>query len=124
MVKTTSIRGFLLLYAVAGLKPLRPHSLRYGEEQRQLSHWLAKVVGAARDDYRLAVEIAHCRGLVKGYGDTHERGRANYEAIIATLTSLRGKADAAATIANLRKAAIADDTGVKLRQAVAALRAA
>ena len=124
VVKTTSIRGFLLLYAVAGLKPLRPHSLRYGEEQRQLSHWLANVVGAARGDYRLAVEIAHCRGLVKGYGDTHERGRANYEAIIATLPSLRGKADAAATIANLRKAAIADDTGIKLRQAVGALRAA
>ena len=28
---------------------------------------------------------AECRNLVKGYGDTHERGSANYAAIIAVL---------------------------------------
>ena len=34
VVKTTSLRGFLLLYVVAALKPLRPRSLRYGVEQQ------------------------------------------------------------------------------------------
>ena len=121
MVKTTSLRGFLLLYMVASLKPLRRRSLRYCEEQKQLAEWLDTVVEIARTDYALAVEIAHCRGLVKGYGDTHERGLANYRSIMAQLARLRGRADAAATVASLRKAAVADDSGGKLSQAVEAL---
>lgn len=124
VVKTTSIRGFLLLYIVASLKPLRPRSLRFGEEQKQLAAWLDTIRETATTDYPLAIEVAHCRNLVKGYGDTHERGRKNYDAIVALLPSLRGRADAAATIADLRKAAVADDTGGKLRQAIGSLRAA
>jgi len=123
-VKTTSIRGFLLLYVVASLKPLRPRSLRYGEEQKGLQDWLDAVSATAAKNYDLAVEVAAARNLVKGYGDTHERGRARFETLIAALPGLIGRADGAAKLAALRKAANADDTGAALAAAVAGLNAA
>jgi indolepyruvate ferredoxin oxidoreductase, beta subunit len=122
-VKTTSIRGFLLLYVVAALKPLRPRSLRYGEEQSALQQWLDTIAITAPKNYDLAVEVAAARNLVKGYGDTHERGRARFETLMKTLPSLVNGPDGAAKLAALRKAANADDTGAALAAAVASLAA-
>ena len=121
-VKTTSLRGFLLLYTVAALKPLRPNSLRYGEEQKSLEGWLDTITATASKNYDLAVEVAAARNLVKGYGDTHERGRARFETLIKTLPQLIGRQDGAAKLAALRKAANADDTGAALATAVAGLQ--
>ena len=120
-VKTTSLRGFLLLYTVAALKPLRPKSLRYGEEQKSLEEWLETITATASKNYDLAVEVAAARNLVKGYGDTHERGRARFETLIKTLPQLIGRQEGAAKLAALRKAANADDTGAALATAVAGL---
>jgi indolepyruvate ferredoxin oxidoreductase beta subunit len=85
VVKTTSIGGFLMLFAVASLKPLRRRSLRHAAEQAQIESWLAQVVDVAGAHYDLAVEVAECRNLVKGYGDTHARGQENYAAIMDAL---------------------------------------
>jgi len=41
IVKTTSLRGYLLLYAVASLRATRPFSLRYSIEQERISAWLS-----------------------------------------------------------------------------------
>src|SRR5262245_19113713 len=120
-VKTTSISGFLLLYIVAALKPLRSKSLRYGEEQSALQHWLDTVTATAAKNYDLTVEVAAARNLVKGYGDTHERGRARFDTLMKMLPDLVGRQDGAAKLASLRKAANADDTGAALAAAVAAL---
>lgn len=122
VVKTSSLRGFLLLYMVAALKPLRPRSLRYGVEQQHLEDWLATVRRMAATHYDLAVEIAAARNLVKGYGDTHERGRARFETLMGLLPSLAQHPDGAAQLATLRKAANADDTGAALNTAIAALK--
>ena len=122
-VKTTSLRGFLLLYAVAALKPLRPKSLRYGEEQKSLEEWLETLTATAHKNYDLAIEVAAARNLVKGYGDTHERGRARFAALIKTLPQLIGRQDGAAKLAALRKAANADDSGAALAAAIAELNA-
>ncbi|MFN3348080.1 indolepyruvate oxidoreductase subunit beta family protein, partial [Pseudorhodoplanes sp.] len=94
-VKTSSVRGFLLLYLVASMKPLRPRSLRWTDEEKRQSEWLAKVVEIAHEDYPLAVEAAHLIGLVKGYGDTHERGRQKYETLMALIPTLRARGNAA-----------------------------
>jgi indolepyruvate ferredoxin oxidoreductase beta subunit len=59
---------------------------------------------------------------VKGYGDTHERGRDRFNDLMAVLPGLAGRPDAAERLAGLRKAANADDTGAALKQAIAALR--
>jgi indolepyruvate ferredoxin oxidoreductase beta subunit len=121
-VKTTSLRGFLLLYMVAAFKPLRPRSLRFEVEQAELNQWLATLLRVAEQDYDLAVEIAACRNLVKGYGDTHERGRARFDELMAALPDLAARADAAGRLAGLRKAANSDDTGAALKTAIDALR--
>jgi indolepyruvate ferredoxin oxidoreductase beta subunit len=118
VVKTSALRGFLLLYIVASLKPLRPHSLRYGVEQEYLEDWLGIVQRTAATHYDLAVEVAATRNLVKGYGDTHERGRARFETLMAMLPTFSQRSDGAAQLAALRKAANADDTGVALDAAI------
>jgi indolepyruvate ferredoxin oxidoreductase, beta subunit len=122
-VKTTSIHGFLLLYVVAALKPLRSRSLRYEVEQKALEEWLDTVIRTAEKNYDLAVEVAACRGLVKGYGDTNERARARYDTLVKTLPELSERADGAAQLVCLRKAANADETGLALAAALQALKA-
>ena len=121
IVKTTSIRGFLQLYMVASLKPWRRRSLRYEAEQAHLDAWLARLCRIAARDYGLAVEFAECRNLVKGYGDTHARGKANFERIVALLDPVSGQPQPARALAELRAAALADETGGKLTETVGRL---
>jgi indolepyruvate ferredoxin oxidoreductase beta subunit len=120
-VKTSSIRGFLMLYTVASLKPWRQKSLRFPEEQKRIEGWLDKVIEIAPKDYPLAVELAYAIGMVKGYGDTHERGRGRYETLMAMLPKLIAGGDAAKQVATLRKAAAADESGAAFKKAVAAI---
>ena len=121
VVKTTSIRGFLQLYLVASLKARRRSSLRFVEEEARLTLWLERIVATAAKDYALAVEIAECRGLVKGYGDTHERGLASYETILGLVDHIAKGPEPANRVSELRKAAVADDSGSALKAAVAKL---
>ena len=79
VVKTVSLRGFLLLYMVAAFKPLRPRSLRYQVEQRIWRNGSRPCCASPRRTTISRVEVAAARNLVKGYGDTHERGRARFE---------------------------------------------
>ena len=121
VVRTTTILGFLQLYAVAALKPLRPGSLRFAREQAFLQSWLDAVRRTAASDYALAVEVAACRNLVKGYGETHERGRARFDTLIAMLPQMAAFPNAAEVMRELRKAAVADDSGLALDDAIARL---
>ncbi|MCC6777759.1 MAG: indolepyruvate oxidoreductase subunit beta family protein [Hyphomicrobiales bacterium] len=121
IVKTSSVGGFLLLYALSSLKPLRRRSLRFADEQVAIERWLDLVADTATRDPALALEVARMRGLVRGYGDTHARGRAKYEKLAAVLPSLHGRSDAAATLSSLIKAALADEEGRALTAAIAGL---
>ncbi len=118
IIETTSIRGFLLLYAVASLKSRRRSSMRYAREQADLESWLQVIADVTVRDAALAAEVAELRNLVKGYSDTHARGSANYAAIMELVPSLQG-AQAAQDLAQLRKLALADDSGVRLQEAIA-----
>jgi indolepyruvate ferredoxin oxidoreductase beta subunit len=121
IVTTTSVHGFLLLYLVASLKSLRPRSLRFTAEQAAIDQWLAVVRDTAAADAALAAEVAEARNLVRGYGDTHERGRARFETLVGALPQVAGLPDAAARLAGLRKAAQADESGGELARAIGAL---
>ncbi len=121
IVRTTSVGGFLLLYLLARLKGRRRGTLRFAAEQAALTQWLALVTETAKTDYALAVEVARARALVKGYGDTHARGQAKYARLVDLLPRLHGHPNAAAQMAGLIKAALADEDGKALEQAVAAL---
>ena len=119
VIKTTSVGGFLLLYALSQLKPLRRRSLRFAAEQAALTDWLDLVAETARSDYALALQVARMRSLVKGYGDTHERGRAKFDKLAALVPRLRGQDDSGARLEGLVKAALADEGDEALDKAIA-----
>jgi len=103
-VKTSGVFGYLLVRALAWLRPWRPRSLRYAEEQALIERWLTAVRGAAPGSTALALEIVACAGLLKGYGETNRRGRSNFLAILDALVENPATADAAAQAAAIRKA--------------------
>jgi indolepyruvate ferredoxin oxidoreductase beta subunit len=116
-VKTSGVLGYLMVRALAWLKPWRPRSFRYAEEQKLIERWLAHVREAAKKNVPLALEIAECARLIKGYGETHRRGKANFLAILDALVENPATADAAAQAAAIRKAreaALADPEGKAL----------
>jgi len=116
-IKTSSLFGYLLVRSLAWLRPWRPMSYRYGEEQQLIERWLAHVAGAAQRDVALASEIAMCANLVKGYGETHRRGKGNFLAILDALVENPPTADPreqAAAIRKAREAALADPEGQAL----------
>lgn len=84
-VETTSLRWFFILRTLAGMRPFRPRSLRYQEEQERIETWLLRVRQAAEADTDLAVELVRCQRLIKGYGDTFERGLGNFQRIMEKL---------------------------------------
>lgn len=113
-VKTTRLRWFLVLRTVAKFRPLRRHSLRFVEEQERIGHWLNDVHEAARQDLEVALELVRCQRLIKGYGDTFERGLSNFNAIRAGFMSLPAAQRTAGWLAEARQKALADDRGTAL----------
>jgi indolepyruvate ferredoxin oxidoreductase, beta subunit len=121
-ISTTSIGGFALLRGIAAFRRFRRASLRYQIENRRIEAWLIQIAEIATENYDLAVELAECQTLVKGYGDTHERGWSSFSQISALAPGLIGQPDGAARLRSLREAALADDSGTQLERAIAALR--
>lgn len=120
-VTTTRIGGFMLLYLLARLRPLRRHTYRFALEQDRIEAWMANAVNAGRIDAALGLEIIRCHRLVKGYGDTHARGLHNFGAVMQVLPDLIGRRDAAQLLHGLRDAALSDDEGRNLSKALAAI---
>src|SRR5262249_14983926 len=97
---------------------------RYAEEQRAIESWLSLIARAAQSSAELALEIAECARLIKGYGDTHKRGSQNFEAIethlilpaLAGHIPLRRAIDA---IASASAAALTDPDGESLARCLA-----
>jgi indolepyruvate ferredoxin oxidoreductase beta subunit len=58
---------------------------RYAEEQALIERWLRAIRAAAARDLQLALEIALCGRLIKGYGDTNRRAKASFLRIFDTL---------------------------------------
>lgn len=121
IVETTSLSGFLQLYLISSLRPLRRRALRFLRERALMNSWLAELAPVAREDYALACEIAMCPRLLKGYGDTHARGSTNFASVMGAVPALKGRPNAARELRSLRDAALADDTGEKLASAMRAL---
>ena len=118
-VRTSGVFGYLLMRSLAWLKPWRPRSLRYAEEQALIERWLGAIRDATPKSTVLALEIAQCAGLLKGYGETHRRGLGNFLAIFDALVENPATADPAeqaAAIRKAREAALADPEGLALEQ--------
>ncbi len=136
-VATTSVRGSLMLRTLAWLRPLRRRSSRFIEEQAQIERWIGALLkvlsgsgpGAATAGSdtqglaRLALEIAECPRVLKGYGETHARGRRSFAAMMDTLIDRplgagESATDRAAALRRAREAALADPEGRSLAQAL------
>jgi len=82
------------------------------------------------DDVRqaeLALEIAECARLIKGYGETHRRAKANFLRIMDTLVeggTFQNERARAVAIAKAREAALADPEGKALQKVLASAEGA
>jgi len=112
--------GMIALRVLASLKWLRPHGSRYAQEQTMIERWLAGIADGARRDAALGLEIARCGRLIKGYGSTNERGKANLLHVLDHLAQGADPMVAARAIADAREAALADDLGTALDAALVA----
>ncbi|MEJ1964691.1 MAG: indolepyruvate oxidoreductase subunit beta family protein [Gammaproteobacteria bacterium] len=120
-IRTGTLSGFLLLYLLAGMRRWRRGTLRFHEENARLESWLVNISRLAPANYALAVELARAQRLIKGYGDTHERGWKNFCALTNRLDVLAARPDGAARLAQLQKAALSDEEGSALARELAAL---
>ncbi|HEV7714765.1 MAG TPA: indolepyruvate oxidoreductase subunit beta family protein [Steroidobacteraceae bacterium] len=118
-IRTSTIRGFLMLHALASLRRWRRGTLRFREENSRIEEWLARIERLAANNYALAVELARAQRLVKGYGETHERGWKNFSALVERLEVLAARPDGAAVLARLQDAALADEAGQALARELA-----
>jgi indolepyruvate ferredoxin oxidoreductase, beta subunit len=127
-IQTTSVFGYLRFLLLAKLRLLRPRGIRHAEEQDQIEGWLKLIGEAAARSPELALEIAQCARLIKGYGDTYTRGLSNYRTIEARVIRLALAGDfpldrAADAIASARVAALADPEGESLGKCLAEIDA-
>lgn len=81
-MRTDTVIGFVLLCALRSLRPWRPYTSRYATENAMIDRWLAVIHVALPQSVGLAYELALCGNLVKGYGDTSERGHNNLTSIL------------------------------------------
>jgi indolepyruvate ferredoxin oxidoreductase beta subunit len=120
-IRTDSLRGFMMLWIVSSLRPIRRKLLRHDHEMAHVSAWFTTVLEVAKTDRALASELlAHYR-LIKGYSDTHSRGLSKFARVMGSLDMLKGRADAADWMRRLRVAALDDVEGKALDGALATI---
>jgi indolepyruvate ferredoxin oxidoreductase beta subunit len=118
-IRTSSVSGYLRLLLLARLWRFRPKSYRYKEEQAAIESWLAHIAAAAGKSHMLALEIAECARLLKGYGETLKRGATNYatierQVILPALAGAIPLPHSIDAVASARVAALADPDGESL----------
>jgi indolepyruvate ferredoxin oxidoreductase beta subunit len=113
--------GMASLRLLASLRVLRPLGSRYATEQALIEEWLSGIEATTRQSPALGLELARCGQLIKGYGSTNERGKDNLLHILrhvcgpASAVPLAEKAQA---VARIRQAALQDEAGQALDQAL------
>ena len=117
-LRTDSLRAFLMLHGLGGLKGWRRRTLRHSQEQAHLARWLATALAEVPRNYDLAVELIRCRRLVKGYSDTHARGLSKFDRVLAATSCIAHREDAADWCRRLREAALKDEEGKALDGAI------
>ncbi len=113
-VRTDSMRGFLMLYVLAGMRKRRPGSLRHHREMRHIDGWLKTAGDLIPENYDLAVEAIRCRRLIKGYSDTHARGLSKYDRVMEGIRKVKHRPDAAEWADRLLRLALKDVDGKEL----------
>lgn len=116
-VATTSVHGWLTMRALAQFRRIRRASLRFADEQAAIENWLAAMKTALAGSPSFAAALAELPRLLKGYGETAQRGQRNYDAIFSSIVApavARGDFSGAASLRKAIAAALADPEHVAL----------
>ncbi|MDN4592161.1 indolepyruvate oxidoreductase subunit B [Xenophilus aerolatus] len=121
-LRSHTVLGFMTLVALRSLRPLRRRMSRFLAEQELIERWLCVVRDTLARDPELAHEIALAGNLVKGYGETSERGHRNLMAILEDVErTMATQSTDFATVGRVRKArkaALEDPEGRALASAL------
>jgi indolepyruvate ferredoxin oxidoreductase beta subunit len=121
-VRTTSVLGFVRVWALGRLRFLRPASLRAQREFALIDRWQAAVLDSLALDYGLAGEVADMATVVRGYGEVRRRlsnafGRFLDEILAPAVARDRaagaGYARARDAVRHTRQKLLADDNGLE-----------
>jgi indolepyruvate ferredoxin oxidoreductase beta subunit len=102
---------------MAKMKRFRRVTYRYKQQHAFINDWLDRVTAAVCDDYDYAMSIARCIEMVRGYGDTYERGLTRYHATVGAGAATKN----AEAVRQLHRAALADEKGKVFRETLAVL---
>jgi indolepyruvate ferredoxin oxidoreductase beta subunit len=118
-IASHSVWGMLALRFMASLRGLRVWGSRHQQEQQLIVQWLSAVEDACGQSPELGLEVARCGRLIKGYGGTNERAKRN---LLHILSHVPGQtlapAEKAKLLATIREAALKDEAGKALDQAL------
>jgi indolepyruvate ferredoxin oxidoreductase beta subunit len=115
VLNTSSVGGYTLLNIMARIRPLRPRTVRFVREQAEIDAWMDRALAIAPTDQELATEIIKLQHVLKGYGSTYEHGSESFALLMKAADELAGTDGAAARLAELHEAALADEDGTKLK---------
>lgn len=121
-LKTHTLRAFLTLHVLGGLKNYRMKTHRHAVEVAHLEAWLGDCLVVRDQNYALAVEMLKNRRLIKGYSDTHARGISKFAKVMAAAELLKEREDAAQWMNRLREAALQDPEENALDGAIETVR--
>jgi indolepyruvate ferredoxin oxidoreductase, beta subunit len=82
-IRTSSPLGYASFKLLAAMRPLRPRSDRYRQEQAAIEKWLNAVVTSADVDYDLACQVAGLAVWARGYGVVRARGLNRLNTLLA-----------------------------------------
>ncbi len=121
-MRSDTIPAFAQLYFLGGLRRWRLRTHRHAIETAHLAAWLDTAKSFLPDQYDLAVEVIRSRRLVKGYSDTHARGKSKFDQVLQGIALVSGRDDAADWAHRLREAALQDEKGAALDGALETIR--
>ena len=80
-INSLTISGFILLKFLSSFRYIRPISLRYKEEQNNIDIWIDNLVLSLNKSLSFTEGLADMPQILKGYGDTWDRGLKKYNKI-------------------------------------------
>ena len=84
-INSLTIFGFLSLKFLATFRYIRTISLRYNEEQKNIEKWINNIIIALSKSLTFAEGLADMPQILKGYGDTWDKGKIKYNMINSAL---------------------------------------
>ena len=80
-INSLTIFGFIVLKFLSSFRYIRPISLRYKEEQRNIDIWIDNIILSLNKSISFTEGLADMPQILKGYGDTWDRGVKKYNKI-------------------------------------------